>query len=65
MLTGSELNLATKELSVLEPSVRNKLNEEYESEALAHYKVCRYPESNVWRRFHLEGAERVRPLSGK
>ena len=62
VFTGTEMNRETKQLMVLKPGVRDSLGIVYDSEALAHYKVCNYPESNVWRRLNLEEAEKVRPL---
>ena len=65
VLTRAEMNLETKELSVIDPVRLNQLIDEYEKEATEHYKVCQYPEANVWRRFHLEKAEMIRPLLKK
>jgi WD40 repeat protein len=59
---GLEMDMETKELLVLDPVIREQMLQEYEKKAREHYKVCKYPEANVWRRFHIEEAEKVRYL---
>jgi hypothetical protein len=28
---------------------------------MEHYKICKYPQYNLWRRFNKDEAEKIRP----
>jgi WD40 repeat protein len=60
-LTGIELNPATREIKCLEKDKWEELAKEYFEAAANHYKTCRYPEYNLWRRFFPEEALKIRP----
>ena len=62
-LVGAGFNLDNDRFQVLRPAQWRQLKGEYEALARAHYKTCQYPEHNVWRRYHLEEAETLRPLN--
>ncbi|MCP4660667.1 MAG: hypothetical protein GY856_35145 [bacterium] len=61
-VTGTEFIPLTREIRVIEPGRWRKIKSDWERMARSHYKVCRYPRYNLWRRFHKEEAERIRPL---
>lgn len=59
-LTGVKYNPGTNETECLLPEQWNAINEQYQKEAKAHYKTCKYPGYNVWRRFNMEAANEAR-----
>jgi len=66
VITGGTFNLQTREVDFIQTEEWlennwNKLNEKYQSKAKEHYKTCRYPEYNYWRRFYPEEASKIRP----
>jgi len=46
---------------VLPSNIWFRLNEEYNNKAKQHYKACKYPEYNFWRRFNNDEAVKIRP----
>ncbi|HWB24809.1 MAG TPA: caspase family protein [Chitinophagaceae bacterium] len=55
-LTGSQLNLATGEVESLSQEQWEQLKKEYETEAAAHYKHCKYRQFNTWARIYPQEA---------
>lgn len=52
MITGLELNLKSNELNYISTSQWYRIKDEYYAKARQHLKICKYPEYNLWRRFH-------------
>jgi WD40 repeat protein len=61
-LTGTEYVQSTGKVDCIEPERWQKINREYLKTAREHYRDCRYPRNNFWRKFFTEEAERIRPL---
>ena len=51
-LTGSQVNPASSEPESVPADELQKLRDEYEKEAAAHYKVCKYKQFNLWKQLH-------------
>lgn len=60
-VTGCRLNTITNEIEVLPANIWFRLNEDYNNKAKQHYKTCKYPEHNFWRRFNSDEALKIRP----
>ncbi len=59
-ITGVEYDFETSETQPIKTERWNALKEQYNSQASEHYKVCRYPQYNLWRRFNKNEAEKLR-----
>jgi len=51
-LTGSLLNVGSSEPESVPTEELKKVRAEYETEAAAHYKVCKYKQFNLWKQLH-------------
>ena len=60
VLTATEFNIDSKNIETLNASQWQKAREEYLKFAKAHYKTCKYPRYNQFRRFFPEAAAKVR-----
>lgn len=58
--TGCELNIETGEIQLIASERWHKLKQDYFNKAREHYKVCKYPQYNLWRRFNQEDAKKIR-----
>ncbi len=61
VMTGCELNTTTNEIQLIQTDHWNKLKADYLTLAREHYKICKYPESNLWRRFFTAEAQQFHP----
>jgi WD40 repeat protein len=53
-LTGTKFNTTTMEIEVIEPDEWRKTMKEYMEFAVEHYKTCKYPHANVFRKLFME-----------
>jgi WD40 repeat protein len=60
-ITGCQLSVETNELQMIQSDEWNQIKEEYYIKAKEHYKICKYPEHNLWARFFPEEAKLIRP----
>jgi WD40 repeat protein len=60
-MTGTNLNMDTLEVEVMEPEEWKIKKAQYEEIAREHYKVCKHPKANWWASFNPEEAKRLRP----
>ena len=60
VLTGTEFRPFAQEVKCIGPLRWRQLREDYERRAREHYKTCKYPKYNLWRRFHPEEAAKIR-----
>ena len=60
-LTGIKLNHTTRELESLEPQGWLEESRRYWELARRHYKTCKYPRQNLFRRFFPDEAKSIRP----
>ena len=58
-LTGTRLNTTTMEIEVIEPDEWRKTKKEYMEFAAEHYKTCKYPHANVFRKLFPEEAKKA------
>lgn len=54
VITGAAFNAQTSEVQVISPTEWYRLQDEYNTKAAAHYKVCKYPQYNFWSRSRNE-----------
>lgn len=64
-LTGTKFNPETMEVEDIDPEEWRKIKKEYMEFAREHYKTCKYPHANVFRRLFPEEAKKVRQLDEK
>ncbi len=60
-LTGVTYNIVTGETECLPAQKWSSLKEDYNNQEMEHYKICKYPQYNLWRRFNKDEAEKIRP----
>ncbi len=60
MASGYRFDFENNEKISLSPKEFREKKREYDSLAKEHYKTCRYPEFNFWKRFNIEDAEKIR-----
>lgn len=60
VLTGTRFNLKNHENEIMEPDEWRKINKEYMEFAKEHYKACKYPHANVFRKLFPEEAKKIR-----
>ena len=53
-LTGTEMDLETREVKVLDPERWYQVRDEYIKVARQYLKTCKYLQSNVYRKLNLE-----------
>ena len=58
-LTGTKFNTTTMEIEVIEPDEWRKIKKEYMEFAAEHYKTCKYPQANVFRKLFPEEAKKT------
>ena len=58
-LTGTRLNTNTMEIEFIEPDEWRKIKKEYMEFAAEHYKTCKYPHANVFRKLFPEEAKKA------
>ncbi|MCP5104027.1 MAG: hypothetical protein GY950_11640, partial [bacterium] len=58
-LTGTEFNTTTMEIEVIEPEEWRKIKKKYMEFAREHYKTCKYPHANVFRKLFPEEAKKT------
>ena len=51
-VTGTELNVDTRQVETIEPARWRQIRGEYERTAAAHARVCKYPQANQWLALH-------------
>jgi WD40 repeat protein/Tfp pilus assembly protein PilN len=61
-LTGTELDAETRQVKFIQLEEWEKVKKEYMDFAREHYRKCKYPYANVFRRLFPEEAEKVRKL---
>jgi WD40 repeat protein len=59
--TGMMYNLETSETTCITATEWAALKEEYDDRGRKHYKKCKYPQHNLWRKFNYDEAEKIRP----
>ena len=64
-LTGTRFNTNTMEIEFLEPDEWRKIKKEYMAFAKEHYKICKYPHANVFRKLFPEEAKKIRSEEAK
>jgi hypothetical protein len=58
-LTGTKFNTTTMEVEFIEPDEWRKIKKEYMEFAAEHYKTCKYPKANVFRKLFPEEAKKA------
>ncbi|MCP4149128.1 MAG: hypothetical protein GY757_15385, partial [bacterium] len=53
VLTGTKLNALSREVGTIEPQHWHELKKQYLKFAREHYKTCKYPQANVYRKLFL------------
>lgn len=59
-ITGGEFNVEISAIHSIPLIQYQKIKEEYDTRAREHYKICKYPAYNLWRRFNPKEAEKLR-----
>jgi hypothetical protein len=59
-ITGTSYDPSTNSVNVIPPEEWRKIKEQYMNIAGRHYKSCRFPEGNVFRRLFPKEARKVR-----
>jgi len=58
-LTGTKFNTTTMGIEVIEPDEWRKIKMEYMEFAAEHYKTCKYPNANVFRKLFPEKSKKT------
>ena len=61
VVTGINLNTDANVIKPVPPDQWFKLKDDYLKKASEHYKVCKYPQHNLWKRFFPKEAKEIRP----
>jgi len=64
-ITGTFYDANTNTVNVISPAKWREIKERYMELAAQHYKSCRYPEGNVFRRLFPKEAQKIRPYPPK
>ncbi|MCP5103144.1 MAG: hypothetical protein GY950_07190 [bacterium] len=59
-LTGTKFDTTTMEIEFIEPDEWRKIKKEYMEFAREHYKTCKYPHANVFRKLFPKEAEKIK-----
>jgi hypothetical protein len=59
-LTGTKFNTTTMEIEFIDPDEWRKIKKEYMEFAVEHYKTCKYPHANVFRKLFPEEAKELK-----
>ena len=61
VITGIVMNTDANVINCIAPAEWYQLKDEYLKKASEHYKVCKYPQHNLWKRFFPKEAKEIRP----